>query len=126
MTIKAKELVKIYNDRTVVNNISFEINPAEVVGLLGPNGAGKTTTFYMLVGLIKPDKGKVFIDEKDLTNKPVYIRARAGMGYLGCSTISELHGDLTFKRISIAGLREGHVHDVSMTKEPPNYRLGGE
>ena len=82
MTIKAKELVKIYNDRTVVNNISFEINPAEVVGLLGPNGAGKTTTFYMLVGLIKPDKGKVFIDEKDLTNKPVYIRARAGMGYL--------------------------------------------
>lgn len=82
MTIKAQELVKVYNDRTVVNNISFEINPAEVVGLLGPNGAGKTTTFYMLVGLVKPDKGKIFLDGNDLTKSPIYMRARAGMGYL--------------------------------------------
>ncbi|OGI03368.1 MAG: LPS export ABC transporter ATP-binding protein [Candidatus Melainabacteria bacterium GWF2_37_15] len=82
MTIKAQELLKIYNDRTVVNHISFDIKPAEVVGLLGPNGAGKTTTFYMLVGLVKPDKGKIFLDGNELTNSPIYMRARAGIGYL--------------------------------------------
>lgn len=82
MILKAQNLVKIYGDRTVVNNISFDIHPAEVVGLLGPNGAGKTTTFYMLVGLVKPDKGKIFLDEEDLTAKPIYMRARAGIGYL--------------------------------------------
>ena len=82
MTIKAENLVKIYNDRTVVNNVSFNINPAEVVGLLGPNGAGKTTTFYMMVGLVKPDKGRVFLEDKELTTKPIYERARAGIGYL--------------------------------------------
>ena len=82
MTIKAQELLKIYNDRTVVNNISFDIKPAEVVGLLGPNGAGKTTTFYMLVGLVRPDKGKIFLDGNELTNSPIYMRARAGIGYL--------------------------------------------
>jgi len=80
--LKAQNLVKIYGDRTVVNNVSFDIHPAEVVGLLGPNGAGKTTTFYMLVGLVKPDKGKIFLDEEDLTSKPIYMRARAGIGYL--------------------------------------------
>ncbi len=82
MTIKAENLVKIYNDRTVVSNISFDIKPAEVVGLLGPNGAGKTTTFYMLVGLVKPDNGRIFLDGDDLTTRPIYERARAGMGYL--------------------------------------------
>ncbi len=82
MTIKAENLIKIYNDRTVVNNISFDIKPAEVVGLLGPNGAGKTTTFYMLVGLVKPDNGKIFLDEDDLSTEPIYVRARAGIGYL--------------------------------------------
>lgn len=82
MILKAQNLVKVYGDRTVVNNISFDINPAEVVGLLGPNGAGKTTTFYMLVGLVKPDKGQIFLDDEELTTKPVYKRARAGIGYL--------------------------------------------
>lgn len=82
MTIKAENLVKIYNDRTVVNNISFEVNPAEVVGLLGPNGAGKTTTFYMLVGLVKPDGGRIFLEEEELTTQPIYMRARSGIGYL--------------------------------------------
>lgn len=82
MTIRAENLVKVYNDRTVVNNISFNINPAEVVGLLGPNGAGKTTSFYMLVGLVKPEKGRIFIDDEELTQQPIYMRARAGMGYL--------------------------------------------
>lgn len=82
MTIRAENLVKIYNDRTVVNHISLDINPAEVVGLLGPNGAGKTTTFYMLVGLVKPYQGRIFIDDKELTEEPIYMRAREGIGYL--------------------------------------------
>ncbi len=82
MTIKAENLVKVYNDRTVVNNISFEVNPAEVVGLLGPNGAGKTTTFYMLVGLVKPEQGRIFIDDREITAAPIHERARAGIGYL--------------------------------------------
>lgn len=82
MTIIAKGLKKIYNDRTVVNNVSFEVNPGEVVGLLGPNGAGKTTTFYMLVGLVRPDAGQIFLDGNDLTHYPIHMRARDGIGYL--------------------------------------------
>jgi len=82
MTIRAIGLKKIYSDRTVVNDVSFEVNPGEVVGLLGPNGAGKTTTFYILVGLIKPDGGRILLNDTELTNKPMHERSRAGIGYL--------------------------------------------
>lgn len=82
MGLVAQELKKIYNDRAVVNNISIEINQGEVVGLLGPNGAGKTTTFYMFVGLVKPDFGRILLDDVDLTAKPMHERARTGIGYL--------------------------------------------
>ncbi len=82
MKIIAENLVKIYNDRTVVNNISFEVNKGEVVGLLGPNGAGKTTTFYMIVGLIKANKGRIFLDDMNLTKMTMDKRARQGIGYL--------------------------------------------
>ncbi len=82
MKIRAEHLVKIYNDRTVVNDISLEVNKGEVVGLLGPNGAGKTTTFYMVVGLVRPNSGKIFIDDVDLTNMTMDVRARHGIGYL--------------------------------------------
>lgn len=82
MSIIAQGLKKIYNDRTVVNGVSFEVNAGEVVGLLGPNGAGKTTTFYMLVGLVKPNEGKITLDDNDLTNMPIHMRARSGIGYL--------------------------------------------
>ena len=82
MKIKAQNLIKIYNDRTVVNDVSFEVNKGEVVGLLGPNGAGKTTTFYMVVGLVKPNGGKIFLDDEELTNVTMNIRARHGIGYL--------------------------------------------
>lgn len=82
MRIRAENLVKIYNERTVVNNISFEVNKGEVVGLLGPNGAGKTTTFYMVVGLIRPNDGKIFIDDTDLTDMTMDKRAKQGIGYL--------------------------------------------
>jgi lipopolysaccharide export system ATP-binding protein len=75
-------LIKIYSGRRVVNRINLEINPGEVVGLLGPNGAGKTTTFYMMVGLIKPDGGTIFLDGEDLSQCPMYIRARKGLNYL--------------------------------------------
>ncbi len=82
MQIKAQNLIKVYGDRTVVNDISFTVNKSEVVGLLGPNGAGKTTTFYMVVGLVKANKGKVFLDDKDLTDLTMDKRAKLGIGYL--------------------------------------------
>ena len=75
-------LVKVYNKRKVVNEVNLEINRGEVVGLLGSNGAGKTTTFYMIVGLIHPDKGRVLFKDKDITNTPMYKRSRMGLGYL--------------------------------------------
>jgi lipopolysaccharide export system ATP-binding protein len=75
-------LMKMYGGRRVVNSITLEINPGEVVGLLGPNGAGKTTTFYMIVGLTKPDDGHIWLDEEDITGCPIYIRARKGLNYL--------------------------------------------
>ena len=82
MKLRTEELVKKYGQRTVVNNVNIEVEQGEIVGLLGPNGAGKTTTFYMVVGLIKPYAGKVFLDEKDISNLPMYKRAQNGIGYL--------------------------------------------
>ena len=82
MKIIAKNLIKTYGDRNVVNDISFEVNKGEVVGLLGPNGAGKTTTFYMVVGLVKPNKGEIWLDNKNLTSVTMNVRAQEGIGYL--------------------------------------------
>lgn len=80
--IRTDNLVKIYGRRTVVKDLSLEINQGEVVGILGPNGAGKTTTFYMVLGLAKPNRGKVLLDDRDITRYPMYKRARLGLGYL--------------------------------------------
>jgi lipopolysaccharide export system ATP-binding protein len=82
MILRAENLVKEYKGRRVVNEVSVNINQGEIVGLLGPNGAGKTTSFYQIVGFIKPDSGKVFLDDIDITNMPMYKRAQAGIGYL--------------------------------------------
>ncbi|MFC2114883.1 LPS export ABC transporter ATP-binding protein [Bacteroidota bacterium] len=82
MRLHTSKLVKRYRSRTVVKRVSIEVEQGEIVGLLGPNGAGKTTTFYMIVGLISPNEGKIFIDDKDITKEPVYKRARLGIGYL--------------------------------------------
>ncbi|HEY0679900.1 MAG TPA: LPS export ABC transporter ATP-binding protein [Chitinophagaceae bacterium] len=82
IAIHTKNLVKSYSNRTVVNHVSVDVNQGEIVGLLGPNGAGKTTTFYMVVGLIKPDEGEVFLDTEDITSMPMYKRAQLGIGYL--------------------------------------------
>ena len=81
-TLSLENLVKIYNGRQVVNSINMKIKNNSVVGLLGPNGAGKTTTFYMAIGMIKPDKGHVLLDDEDITTYPMYLRARKGVGYL--------------------------------------------
>ncbi|MBD3392344.1 MAG: LPS export ABC transporter ATP-binding protein [Chitinivibrionales bacterium] len=80
--IRTEGLVKIYSKRRVVDEVTIKVHQGEVVGLLGPNGAGKTTTFYIIVGLIRPNKGKVFLDDKNISVKPMYKRARMGIGYL--------------------------------------------
>jgi lipopolysaccharide export system ATP-binding protein len=80
--LRTEALVKKYKARTVVNNVSIQVEQGEIVGLLGPNGAGKTTTFYMTVGLVAPNQGKIYLNDLDITNYPVYMRARKGIGYL--------------------------------------------
>jgi len=80
--LNAKQLVKIYNKRKVVNKVSIQVRQGEIVGLLGPNGAGKTTTFYMITGMIRPNEGQIFIDDSELTRLPMYRRARRGVAYL--------------------------------------------
>ena len=82
LVISTNDLVKTYRNRTVVDHVSIEVNQGEIVGLLGPNGAGKTTTFYMVVGLIKPDEGEVFLNTEEITQLPMYKRAQMGIGYL--------------------------------------------
>ena len=82
MQLKSTNLIKSYGGRKVVNEVSIKVNQGEIVGLLGPNGAGKTTSFYMIVGLVVPDKGKVFLDEENITGKAMYKRAKMGLGYL--------------------------------------------
>ena len=82
MKLRSEGLVKKYRSRTVVKGVSVEVNQGEIVGLLGPNGAGKTTTFYMIVGLIIPNEGKIYLDDVDITTDPVYVRAKKGIGYL--------------------------------------------
>ena len=82
MKLRAEHLIKRYKARTVVNDVSVEVNQGEIVGLLGPNGAGKTTSFYIIVGLIKPNEGKIFLEDEEITKLPMFQRARRGVGYL--------------------------------------------
>lgn len=81
-TLRSENLIKVYKKRAVVNKATVQVSKGEIVGLLGPNGAGKTTTFYMIVGMIKPDAGRVFLDKNEITKIPMYKRARMGIGYL--------------------------------------------
>ncbi len=82
MILRSENLNKKYKSRTVANNVSLQVQQGEIVGLLGPNGAGKTTSFYMIVGMVKPNSGKIFLDNIDITNEPMYRRAQLGIGYL--------------------------------------------
>lgn len=108
LTLKSEDLIKIYKKRTVVNNVSVEVKQQEIVGLLGPNGAGKTTTFYMIVGMIKPDGGRVFLDEKEITKEPMYKRAQMGVGYLPQEAS-------VFRRLSV----EDNIMAVLQMKDMP-------
>ena len=82
MGLEARNLTKFFNQKCAVNEVSFEIQPGEVIGLLGPNGAGKTTTFQLMVGLLYADQGQIFLDGKDITKRPIFERARLGLSYL--------------------------------------------
>jgi lipopolysaccharide export system ATP-binding protein len=82
MILGADHLIKKYKSRFVVNDVSVQVKQGEIVGLLGPNGAGKTTSFYMIVGLVKPNQGRIYLDDEDITHMPMYMRARKGLGYL--------------------------------------------
>ena len=82
MILRSENLVKKYRNRTVANNVSVQVEQGEIVGLLGPNGAGKTTSFYMIVGMIRPNSGKIFLNDLDITKEPMYKRAQLGVGYL--------------------------------------------
>ena len=112
MRFYTKDLVKRYKARTVVDHVSIEVNQGEIVGLLGPNGAGKTTTFYMIVGLIKPNEGQIFLEDQEITKEPVYKRAQKGVGYLAQEAS-------VFRRLSV----EDNIKAVlQMTDFPKDYQ----
>jgi lipopolysaccharide export system ATP-binding protein len=110
MILKADNLVKIYKGRRVVNDISVHVEQGEIVGLLGPNGAGKTTSFYMIVGLIKPNSGRIFLDDRDITPLPMYRRAKLGIGYLAQEAS-------VFRKLSV---EENIMAVLEMTNLPKN------
>ena len=114
LTIQTRNLVKIYGSRTVVNDVSFNVSQGEIVGLLGPNGAGKTTSFYQLVGLVKPDKGEVLLNEVPITNLPMYKRAKMGIGYLPqeASVFRKLSVEDNIKAVlEMTNLKKSDQHD---------------
>lgn len=116
MILRAEKLVKTYGGRNVVDGLSFSVKTGEIVGLLGPNGAGKTTAFYMTMGLIRPDGGKVIFKEHDVTNKPIHKRARMGMGYLAQEP--SIFGSLTVEQNILCILET-----LSMSKSERKHRL---
>jgi len=116
MILRAENIVKKYRKRTVVKGVSFEVNQGEIVGLLGPNGAGKTTSFYMIVGLIQPFSGKIFLDEEDITNQPVYKRAKRGIGYLAQEAS-------VFRNLSIEDNLRAVLEMTSYTKQYQKEKL---
>ncbi|MDX2189398.1 MAG: LPS export ABC transporter ATP-binding protein [Bacteroidota bacterium] len=103
MILRADNLIKKYKSRLVVNDVSYYVEQGEIVGLLGPNGAGKTTSFYMTVGLVKPNAGKIFLDDKEITSLPMYQRARKGIGYLAQE--ASVFRDLTVEENLLAVLQ---------------------
>ena len=116
MKLRTENLIKQYKTRKVVNEVSIDVNQGEIVGLLGPNGAGKTTTFYMTVGLIKPNGGKIFLDDLDITNMPVYRRAQLGVGYLAQEAS-------VFRQLSVEDNIKAVLEMTDFTKEYQKDRL---
>lgn len=113
MKLRAEHLVKIYKGRRVVNDISVEVEQGEIVGLLGPNGAGKTTSFYMIVGLIQPNEGKIFLENDNITSLPMYKRAQLGIGYLAQEAS-------VFRKLSV---EENIMAVLEMTKMPKQQQM---
>lgn len=112
--LRTENIIKKYGARTVVKGVSVEVKQGEIVGLLGPNGAGKTTSFYMIVGLIKPNTGKIFLDDLDITREPVYQRARQGIGYLAqeASVFRKLSvEDNILSVMQMAGYKKDEMHE---------------
>jgi len=115
-SLKAKNICKKYDERTVVNNVNIEVNRGEVVGLLGPNGAGKTTTFYMITGMIKPLSGMIYLDDMDITSMPMYKRAQHGVGYLA-------QDPSVFTKLSVEDNIRLVLQMTSLTKKEQKERL---
>jgi lipopolysaccharide export system ATP-binding protein len=116
MILRAENIVKKYRKRTVVKGVSFYVDQGEIVGLLGPNGAGKTTSFYMIVGLIQPFSGKIFMDKEDVTKLPVYRRAQRGIGYLAQEAS-------VFRKLSIEDNLKAVLEMTNYTKEYQREKL---
>ncbi len=116
MILKAEHLVKKYKSRTVVKDVSVQVEQGEIVGLLGPNGAGKTTSFYMIVGLITPNGGRIFLDDLEITKEPVYRRAQEGVGYLAQEAS-------VFRRLSVEDNIRTVLEMTKMSKEEQKFRL---
>ena len=113
MILKANNLIKSYSGKSVVNDVSLNLKQGEIVGLLGPNGAGKTTSFYMIVGLIKPNSGTIYLDDKEITSFPMYKRAQNGIGYLAQESS-------VFRKMSV----EDNIHSVlEMTNLPKKEQI---
>lgn len=116
LTLRSEDLVKVYKKRAVVNKVSVEVKQGEVVGLLGPNGAGKTTTFYMIVGMIKPNGGKVFLEKEEITSQPMYTRAKMGIGYLPQEAS-------VFRRLSVEDNIMAVLQMLKLTAKERNERM---
>jgi lipopolysaccharide export system ATP-binding protein len=116
MRLHTSKLVKRYRTRTVVKRVSIEVDQGEIVGLLGPNGAGKTTTFYMIVGLISPNEGKIYVDDRDITKEPVYKRARLGIGYLAQEAS-------VFRKLSVEDNLMAILEMSSLTWDEQKFRM---
>ncbi|MEY4851723.1 MAG: hypothetical protein RIS99_118 [Bacteroidota bacterium] len=116
MKLRSEELLKVYKKRTVVNRVSIEVNQGEIVGLLGPNGAGKTTSFYIITGLVKPDEGKVFLDQEDITHLPMYERAQKGVGYLPQEAS-------VFRKLTVEENIQAILEMTSLSKQEQSQKL---
>lgn len=118
MILRADNLVKQYKSRKVVDHVSVQVAQGEIVGLLGPNGAGKTTTFYMMVGMIRPNDGKIFLEAKDITHMPMYKRARAGIGYLPQEAS-------VFRKLSVESNIKAVLEMTTLTRKEQKERCEG-
>ncbi|MFL5765332.1 MAG: LPS export ABC transporter ATP-binding protein [Bacteroidia bacterium] len=116
MILRTENIVKRYKNRTVAKNVTVTVRQGEIVGLLGPNGAGKTTSFYMIVGMIKPNEGKIFLDDKDITNEPMYKRAQLGIGYLAQEAS-------VFRKLSVEDNIRSILEMTRLSKEEQSAKL---